>query len=121
MKDEKRSRLWRRASPGMKSMVGSGAVVPPAANRWDSQSGGQRSDGLVPPTQMMAHARLTSAYRKSIMSLAAQEVLKIKQILPRVQFLCLVKRKSLLKDILFVCHDNKRGRKMRIFNINGVI
>lgn len=33
------SRLWRTASPGMKSMVGSGAVVPPARDRWDSQSG----------------------------------------------------------------------------------
>lgn len=99
----------------MKSTVGSGAVVPPAANRWDSQSGGQRSDGLVPPTQMPAHARLTSAYRKSIMSLAAQEVLKIKQILPRLQFLRLVKRKSFLKAALFVCHDNKRDGKLRIF------
>lgn len=101
MKDEKRSRLRCRASPGMKSTVGSAAVVPPAANRWDSQSGGQRSDGLVPPTQMPAHARLTSAYRKSIISL--------------------LKRKSSLKDVLFVRHENKRDGRMRTFNINDVI
>lgn len=31
--------MWRTASPGMKSMVGSGAAVPPARDRWDSQSG----------------------------------------------------------------------------------
>lgn len=41
MKDEKSKhggRLWRTSSPGMKSMMGSAAVVS-AADRWDSQSG----------------------------------------------------------------------------------
>lgn len=41
-------------------------------SRWESQSWGQRSDGLVPPTQMPAHARLTWAHRKSITSPAAR-------------------------------------------------
>lgn len=48
----------------MKSMVGSVAVVPPVRDRWDSRGWGQRSDGSVPPTQMPAHAQLTSAYKK---------------------------------------------------------
>lgn len=42
MKDEKSkhgSRLWQTSSPGMKSMMGSTAVAPPARDRWDSQRG----------------------------------------------------------------------------------
>lgn len=82
------------------------------------QSGGQRSDGLVPPTQMPAHARLTSAYGKSIMSLAAQAVLEIKQILPRVQFLCLVKRKSFVCLFVMTIKEMEKGG---FCNINDVI
>lgn len=41
MKDEnsKHGSRWRwTSSPGMKSMTGSATVVPPARDRWDSQS-----------------------------------------------------------------------------------